>query len=346
MEKNVLQMNGKAYDAVTGRRIDGLVPPKKATLKAAATSASPAASKVSAKARQTNHAAYRQPQHAQTLMRRAVKKPTTGLKKQLHVHQAISHAPAQTIAVKHVASHVDSTRLRRAESTEKHAQVSRFNPPSVVPVTFTAVPVKHAPQDIPGTEPPTPVVPPPTPTNTPPDIFEQAIANATHFVDVAEHKTHFKKKARRHALTMTAGVFALLMLGSFLTYQNTPTLQVKVAGVVAGVSTRMPDFKAAGFSYEGVSGSGTKVVYRFKSSLAHYQLIEQTTNWTGQEMIDQVSSVAANGTPNYTILTVGKRTVYKFNDRHATWVANGTWYQVHGSQPLSDSQLTALVQNS
>jgi hypothetical protein len=177
-------------------------------------------------------------------------------------------------------------------------------------------------------------------------MFEHAIANATHFVDIAGRKTQFKKKARRHALAMSSGVLALLFIGGFLAYQNTPKLQVKVAGAVAGVSTRMPDFKAAGFTYEGVSANGSRVTYTFKSSLASYRLVAQATSWSGEDMIKQVSSVSASGMPNYQTVSSGTLTIYKFSDRHATWVNHGTWYQVHGDQPLSDAQLKSLAIHS
>jgi hypothetical protein len=341
MEKKTQQSNSKPVNIAVSRRIDGFAAPQK-NLTKVAPKPTPTPRKSAPSSRQINHAARHAPQHAKTLVRRTVKQPASGLKKQLHVQGTVAHTTAQSIPVKHTAIHVDATRLHRAEAAEKHAQVSRFHAPAAVPVTSAPVPVRHAPV--------APVAPQAEPPiahhNNSADMFENAIANATHYVDIAERKVHFKKKARRHALGMTTGVFALMLLGGFMTYQNTPTLQIKVASSVAGVSTRVPDFASAGFTYEGVSNNGIKLVYGFKNDLARYQLVEQTTNWTGEQMISSVSSVAANGLPNYTELQVGDQTVYKFNDRHATWVSNGIWYQIHGDQPLSDAQFAALVRNT
>lgn len=345
----VVQVNGKSYDAVTGRRITDIIAPAHKQVKQApkpkqiTVTKQPSVHSQPAHTTAT-HAKRHAPQSAQTLMRRAVKKPQSGLKKQLHVQQELAHTREHAIPVKHVAAHVDTARARRAKQIEKAQQVHRFHSPAQIPVTFTHVAVQAAPQSVSLHEPP--IQAPPIQSSNPVDIFEQAIANATHFVDIAAHKKHFKKKARRHFVTMTAGIAALLAIASFLTYSNTPSLQARMAGVVAGVSTSMPNFTAAGFKYEGVSAHNERLTYTFRSELATYQLVEQQTNWNGAQMIRQVSSVKANGAPNYTELAAGTVTIYKFSDSHATWVKDGTWYQVHGKQPLTDAQLTALATNS
>lgn len=348
MSKIVVQVNGKSYDAVSGRRMDDVIAPVKHTAAPAKKPISVIQSKPKSAPVQSRQAASHTkphaPQTSHTLMRRAVKKPTAGLKKQVQVQHELAHASPHAISVKHSVVHVDHARLQRAASIEKNEQVRRFHSPATIPVTFADVPVRTAPQTLPASEPP--LAPPPTPTNNPLDMFEQAITNATHYVDVAAHKSHFKKKARRHALAMSAGVLALLFIGGFAAYLNVPKLQVAVAGNVAGVSTTAPNFSAAGFQYKGVKAQNSRLIYTFASEFASYELVEQKTNWSGSDMIEQVSSVAANGTPNYTELEAGVATIYKFSSRHATWVKNGIWYQVHGEQPLSDAQLLALARNS
>jgi hypothetical protein len=348
MEKTVVHVNGKSYDAVTGRRMTDVIAPVQKQVKKTPKPAQIMSTSVQPKpstqhTRQAAaHTRRHAPQSAQTLMRRAVTKPKAGLKKQLHVQHELAHTVEHAIPVKHVAAHVDTARAQRAKQVEKDQQVHRFHGPAQVPVKFGNIAVQAAPQSISTHEPP---VIPATVASQPADLFEQAIANATHYVDIAAHNTYFKKKARRHAIVMTSGIAVLVALGSFFTYSNTPSLQARMAGVVAGVSTSMPDFAAAGFLYEGVSGHEDRLTYRFRSELASYQLVEQQTNWSGAQMIRQISSVKANGTPNYTELSVGSMTLYKFSDSHATWVKDGIWYQIHGSQPLSDAQFTALVQN-
>lgn len=340
MEKKMLQVNGKIYDAVTGQRIDGIVAPRSKNPKVTKTAqTTPKDShKLDLAKRPANHAGRHRPAHAQTLMRGAVKKPSASIKKQLHPQSAITH-DTQAIPVKHSVEHIDNARAERAMKASQHRQIHRFHPPGQVPVTFAEIPVQKAPQRV-------PVAAPPIRADSPIALFDHAITQATHFVDITSHKTIFRKKARRHALAMSGGIISLLLIAGFLAYQNTPKVQVQVAGAVAGVSTRMPNFKAAGFTYLGVKTNGSMVVYDFASSGSTYRLTAQATSWTGEDMINQISAVDASGTPNYQIISNGTFKVYKFSNQSATWINHGTWYQVYGNTPLSDDQLLALATHS
>ncbi len=188
--------------------------------------------------------------------------------------------------------------------------------------------------------------PAPKPSNDPVDIFEKAVANANHYVDAHARHQSYKRKARLHIASMTAGVSAILLLAGFGAYQSLPGLQLSIAGVRAGVATAAPDFAASGFAYSGVSAHDGKRIIGLSNSQGQYQLIQQSTNWSDQDMIKEVSSVSANGDPNYSTLQAGDEKVYRLSNTHATWVKHGVWYQVTGDQALSDNQLTSLVKNS
>lgn len=348
MEKQIVHVNGKAYDAVSGRRIDDIIAPQRQPKPTAHTVhqvAQPTKPTKSTVTRATNHTGAHKPQHAKTLMRHAVTAPTPGLKKQMHPVHALTHEQQHVIPVKHAAQAVDSSRLHRAQHVEKNEQVRRFHSPSPVKVTFTNVPVQSTPQDIPGTDEPA-AAPPPTPTNKPVDLFEQAVENANHYVDVAGHKVHMKKKARRHALSMVAGVFALFIIAGFALYQNSPGVQIKFASVRAGVATNAPNFAASGFAYAGAHADKSRLVIGMTNAGVNYTLTEQATNLSSEEMIDHVSAVDAGGTPNYTTVNAGASTVYRLGGSQATWVKDGVWYNVHSNQGISDQQLQTLVQNT
>ena len=114
------------------RHIDGIfaapsvAPKKKAPAAPAVTSSEQAPNKPRAI---FNHAQRHAPQRAHTLMRKAVKKPLPGVKKQLHVQQQVSHNTPQIIPVKHTIGRVDPARSQRALQSEKHTQVNRFHSP-------------------------------------------------------------------------------------------------------------------------------------------------------------------------------------------------------------------------
>ncbi len=306
----------------------------------------PTTSKAPAQTRSANHARRHQPQRAATLVRRSVKKPSPSLKKQVQVqHQATAPAAHTVVAVKKQASHVDHVRLQRAETIPKNPQVNRFYNPQPVQPTFAAIPVQQAPQHHAANQ--APAAPPPVPLKAAADMFEQAIAGANHYVDLAlGKKQQFKKRARRHALSMSAGIVAVLLITAFALYQNSPGAQIKLAGMRAGVATAAPNFVASGFAYSGVTQHDSRLIYGLKNDRGNYHLSEQTTNWDGDSMIQHVSSVSASGKPNYRGVKVGDHTVYRFDDRQATWVKDGVWYQLSGTAPLSDTELHALVTNS
>lgn len=339
MNKQVITLQGKAYDAVTGAVVHDVVRPKPVHKKTPEPTAKPTRARSG-----TNHLHAHTVQPSRILMRRAVKKPSKSIKRQLHVQSALSHPSTTEIAPKHSVAYLDVNRLGKAQQVDKHHKVSHFDTAVDIPVTFAAVHVRQAPQDIPAGIPPT--APPPTQTNRPVDIFEHALENATHFVDIASQKSHFKKKARRHALSMAAGTFAFILIAGFAAYQNTPGIQLKLAGIRAGVATTTPNFAASGFAYNGATAEQSRLVIGLKDNHGQYQLFEQKTNWSGPEMIEQVSAIDASGQTNYSTLQAGSSTVYRFGSTQATWVKNGIWYQVNGDKGLTEAQLKDLVQNT
>lgn len=287
------------------------------------------------------HTTPHKPQTAHTLMRNTVKKPSTSLKKQANVQGTLQHKTPSLITSKTSAYSIAPQRLQRAQSVPRSEHVSRFSEGAShhVAITYAPIAVKPAP-----TKPVGVAAPAPQPNNKPLDIFEQALANATNFRELP-NKAHFNKKVRRHVVSMASGILALFVIAGFLAYQNTPGLQVKVAGMKAGISTGLPNFAQAGFAYQGTTAKSGKVTIGFTGNGNHYQLTQQTTNWSADEMIEHVASTDASGTPNYSTVTANGNTVYRFNNTSATWVKDGNWYYVSGSGSLSDSQVKSLVSN-
>jgi hypothetical protein len=292
-----------------------------------------------------NHAKAHKPQSAVTLMRAAVKRPDPSLKAKVNVQTALTHQTPGRIEVKQHADKIDTDRLVRASAIETSPMVAHHGKQvetpsiSVVPLAVKPVPVKPEGQ-VPN------VAPAPQPTNKPQDqnIFDHALANATHFKDVKEHRTHFRRHTRNHVASMAAGTLALLVIAGFATYQNAPSLQFKVASMKAGVATTMPQLKSAGFAYNGARAQNGKLTVGFSNNSGKYQLTQEPTNWSSSDMIQDISATDASGRPNYTTVQAGGTTVYRFNNTNATWVSNGKWYSVTGTNALSNEQVKAIVE--
>jgi hypothetical protein len=276
-------------------------------------------------------------------MRTAVKKPAPGLKKQIRVQTGLQRAVPAVITTKTSTYGIEPQRLARAHNVPRSQQISRFG----APVPKLAITVSHVPvQPPPKVTNEPPVTPAPQPANQPLDMFEQALLGATHFVDLAAHKAHFRKKTRQHVASMTAGAAALLIIAGFAAYQNMPGLQLKVAGFKAGVATaHTPDFKAAGFAFNGVDSNFGRLTIGLKQAGNNYELVQQNTNWSSSDMIQNISSIDASGAPDYETLQVGNTPVYRFSNTSATWIKDGNWYQLSGG-PLTSTQVQALVKNS
>lgn len=367
--KNVIELNGKRYDAVTGQmlgagsaptvrsggNIDGFFRNPRtvgtpATTVVNTAIATPVAESSPTKLprrthRVATHAKAHRPQNTTTLMRSSVKRPAPSLKQQTTVQGSLQHKVPSLIATKRSAYSIDEQRLQRAQSTRRSPHIARHNNAAGTHIPVTFAPLRVQPVPVKPEQAKDPTAPAPAPSNKPVDMFEHAIANAGHFIDVKAHRAHFRKQTRRHLASLAAGTLALLVIAGFAAYQNSPGLQFKVASIQAGVSTHLPNFAAAGFAYNGVKAADGKLTVGFNDANGRYQLTQETTNWSSDDMIQNISSTDASGNPDYNTVQVGNTTVYRFNNDNATWVANGKWYTVNGTSALSDTQLKSLVQN-
>lgn len=289
--------------------------------------------------RSVSHAPAHKPQPSITLMRQAVKPPKASFKSHTRVAASLMHKTPSLIATKRSAYSLDEQRLERAKQTSRSPQVSRHASTHHVAVQFAPLAVKPAPAK------PEPTDPQPRSATNPVDIFEHALANASHYVDVRVHRAHFKKKRRTHLVSLTAGGLAMIVIAGFAAYQNSPSLQLKVASMESGVSAHMPNFKAAGFAYNGAKAGDGKLTVGFKGKQGSYELTQQTTNLSSDDMLQTIAATDASGYPTYATVKAGDTTVYRFSNTDATWVSSGKWYSVSGTSALTDSQVTTLVNN-
>jgi hypothetical protein len=108
----------------------------------------------------------------------------------------------------------------------------------------------------------------------------------------------------------------------------------------------MPNFAAAGFSFDGIRAGNGKLTYGIKNNTgSDYQLTQANTNLSDYDMIQSISATDATGTPVYTVVKAGTVNVYRFSNTNATWVTNGKWYTVTGTSVLTDTQVKSLVQH-
>jgi hypothetical protein len=370
--QNVIELNGKRYDAITGaylgkshvvpqhiteryargKVIDGFVRPSHPVARkpkpaqapkpqAAAMPAKPQPSEAKA-AKQAHgkphHLKAHNPERAKTLMRRAIKKPEFSLKPAIKIQPPaeIMTKPVSAIAHKRSAYGVDPSRRKRAELTGKHYAIKHFNPAHR---PATADPVTPRLSVIPVRRAPTQTAVRAAHPGKNSDIFEKAIARASSHQQPA-HKVRSRRKHRR-VLNSLAIVAAFLVIGGFVTYLNLPQLQLRVASVRAGFGASMPSHVPTGYALEdGVERSGGTITLSFRSGDSRFRITQQSSNWNSQTLLD---NTLALGGSHQTVQKNGQ-TIYVYdNNTGAAWVNAGVRYDLNGNAQLSTDDIISIA---
>jgi hypothetical protein len=289
-----------------------------------------------------------QPEHAKTLMRRAVHKP------EAHLKPAIKpQAPAEMMAKldssmvrhKHSVTTVDPTRQERAERTGRHAAVHRFHHGSHAGVSATAAlhggTVQHVPviAVTPAPQPKAHVSRPSThvarPAHT--DIFEAAISHATSH----EHAHPKKHRSHRRLVNTLAVVGAFLVIGGFITFLSMPAIELRVASMQAGFHVSRPSYVPTGYALEkGVERDGGTVSMSFRSGDSRFTITQQASNWNSQTLLD--NTLALSG--RHETVQKNGQTIYVYgNGANAAWVNSGIRYDVTGNAQLSKDEIATIA---
>ncbi len=351
--ENVIEFNGKRYDAITGellgkshtevavplapprvtrRTIDGVV--RKPAPPVIHTAKLPMHPVVKAHPKSARHTTGilkpHRPEPAKTLMRRAVHKPVTIIKPAIKPQSPaeIMAKPISTIAVKHSVHHVDPLRKHRATQTPKSQAVRRFAVESPHPHISLPVHPKPAAEQ---------VIRPQTNHHAKPDIFEAAIARAnSHEQPEIKHPSRKHHKKRRMAMVVT-GFVALLTLGGFLAYLNMSAIELKIASINAGFSAQLPSYSPTGYELTDIKNRPGQITLSFRSGDRIYQLTQQPTDWNSQTLGDSIIADASSQP-----IQVKGRTVYVY-EGIASWVSGGVRYDITGNADFSADELAAIA---
>lgn len=352
--QDVLEINGKVYDAKLGtviseshkpkanhesRHIDGFVAPKPQTIFSPdnhhdSLSFSP---KPTTKRAAVN-GQRRSTQKSTLLMRNAVKKPANKVKTPevlIKKSKDILHSKHQT-ANQHQRSPFVSKFNSNANHLTKRTQH----------IAVTPHPDHRAPKSNPTSNQRQSVSTShkstqPILTNKPSkseELFTKALEKAQPPKQNIKHK---KQKKHRSTMRWGSGVIAGVLLFGFIVYLNIPNITVKFAGVRAGFSASMPSYSPSGYSFHGPAQyEAGKVSVSFKSNTDNrsYTIKQEVSNWNSPSL--QENFLTKNN-KKFTTSQENGRTIYIY-DNNATWVNGGIWYQVN-SDSLSSEQLVSIA---
>lgn len=366
---NILEINGKRYDAKTGahlghtapahhsarpKNVDGVVAAKKPAHHPRHNVAAGAQVPVKTAPRRMDDVvrhssamtAKRQLQPAKTLMRTSVAKPEHSLKRQLKAQgqaaKALTKKPSATLQAKGSVARLDEKRLQHAKHVPKSQFISRFGAPvtSKTPSLQTGS-VSFEPQLSLPQQTTAIAVPPSKRPKTTADILEQALQHASsHTEPRIQHK---KRTSRTKQITgISLATLSILLVVGFVATQSITSIRLRVASAKAGFSAALPAQRPAGYSISNMKYSPGFVNVHFQSNSDNrqYDITEKTSSWDSAGLRD---SFVAPQSKDYKTVDAAGRTIYIYGEGNATWVSNNIWYQVRGADSLSDQQLVDLA---
>lgn len=360
--QHIIELNGKRFDALTGKPISGEASPKKPTATTAARITSQAPKHLDGFTRRsrsvtTNPGAtkvHHKTEKSHTLMRTVVKKPTatkihakTSATTPLVSNERNTHPEALVEAVK-------PGRVLRANAISQSSLISKFGAKAasikteVLPVrqapSHATAAVPHSSQKMPTTQQSSTVAP-----QRAREPFQSALENATSHQQpkLKKVRTHHKIAQKLHVsprIVSAAGfTIVALAVGGFFAYQNLPELTMKIAATRAGLRASLPSYQPSGFSLAGpiqYAPGQVTINYKSHSDKRQFNVVQKNSSWNSETLLENF--VTTTNQPYQTYQANG-RTIYIYDGTKATWVDGGVWYSIDGEASLNSDQLLRIA---
>jgi len=341
-------LNGKRYDAATGEQLSENTPkvessnPKPTTARQTGSTNRTVDGFVRKRSTKLNSQPVRKPEKSKTLMRGAVKKPaktTISGKKQL------AKAPVITKA----SAHTDPSREIRASQTKRSRLISKFGEISSKARSAPAPVAKTSEKVSSQATKATKIDNASSSDTRPAGRFQKALDSAnSHKQAKAKRPTRRAKVAKKlrispALLNVSLVLVTVLVLGGYFAFNNVPNLAMRVAATRAGISANLPDYQPAGFSVKGpIKYQPGQIVISFgsKNDQRSYSVSIKKSEWNSETLLD--NHVATNNRSYQTFQDKGK-TIYIYDGDSASWVDNGTWYEISGNSALNSDQLIRIA---
>lgn len=345
MGAQFIVINGKKYDAKTGRLIENTTPVTPLTKPAPGVALDGFSRRPKTAKPVVAHAIHQKTEKSKTLMRGAVKKPITN-KVHAKAHH-VSHAPQQTQGT---AKPVAYERFNRAAAVPKSHAISRFGISHKQEITPARM--QHSIAQIPVKPAPAVTMPVPKQAVSRKEIsnpFAAAVENATSHEQIKPKKQTKRHKIARalkvspRMVSVGSAVFAIVLLGGFFVYQNVPVMAMRVAAARSGVDAQIPSYKPGGFALSGpitYSTGKISVNYQSASDNRSFRITQSNSAWNSETLLENY--VAVNRRAYQTFQDRGK-TIFIYDGSNATWVDRGVWYQIEGASALNSDQLLRIA---
>lgn len=338
-KQHIIELNGKRYDAITGKMI---TPATHSQAKAAVSAVKKASLDGFTRAVKpftspNNTVPAHKVEKSKTLMRKTVAKPTAQkvaaeetrtAKGKAHIEPSVSAASAHKLA--------------RAKVIQKSALVRRFG--DMVPFKPAQPRQDEKPQKAARVQAAA------TATAITSSTLSSGLANAdSHEQPKTKRLRPHVRLAKRLKISprvLSAGSLLLagLVIGGFFAYQNVPNLTMRLASAKAGVHGTLPGYQPAGFALNGriaYKPGQITIGYKSNSDSRNFTITQSTSSWNSETLVQNYDALKNNS--SYLAVPTKGKTVYIYSGSNATWVDGGIWYKIEGDSQLNSDQLLSLA---
>lgn len=346
--QTTIEINGKRYDARTGRIITGQS--QSVQSKPTSQPAKPAGQPVHVagnidgfarphavrKTAGTSPASRVQKSH--TLRRSSVKKPQV-----VHTvthpktHPESSPVAHQTSVTQPRPTAIPKERMHRIKTTPKSRMVTRFHQSEL---DHKPAKTKHVDAEV--------VKAVSTVVAEQPTAFSDAVEQATSHEMQRTKKTPLRHRAanklRISTRALNTGAFsvALVLFIGYFGYNNAPNLSMRMAAMRADVPASVPNYTPSGFSLNRqikYKPGEVTIGYRSNSDDRNFTITQAASQWDSEAL---KQNFIASKEQVQTVQDKGK-TIYIYENNNATWVDGGIWFKVEGDSLLNGEQLSRLA---
>ncbi len=355
--RNVIMLNGKHYDALTGKLIkestqtstkNAVIKPKQAksgSMDGVVKTPNSAKSHIT----RSTHQAKRRIERSKTLMRSVVKKPST-LKTNSSSLNDIDSPKKQTKKIEHLSIHTDPKREQRAKNVNRSGLISKFGASVAKKTKYSPIPVAPEPKTHSvHAKPNETQAPKPTTAKTSESRFQSAVNGATSHTQPSPKRPSRRTKLA-HKLRISPGllnasfiVLTFIVIGGYFAYNNVPNLAMRLAATRSGIDGSLPEYHPAGFSMKGpIQYQPGQITIGFHSNSddRNYTVTQRASKWDSETLLE--NHVASNKRAYQTFQDKGK-TIYIYDGDSASWVDNGIWYEVNGNTSLDTDQVLRIA---
>lgn len=331
---NIIEINGKKYDARSGLPLSGQAKvsqikpsPKQQSVDGIRPVTSqkshqePQQPKTNKQPLATRHAAPKAkttPRKSQTLHRRSVKHPNVSGETPDKAHE--EQTTNKNTEKPSVFAKTDTKRAERAQSISRSAAIERFH---------TAKMTTHSVSNE--------VKPPTKPKKHNADQTSAVVSHNIHTSAQRAVQSHKKSQTKppRKFMRYATTAAVVLLLGGYVAYLNVPGISMKLAAHRAGFAATMPA-TPSGYRLNGaIAHSPGQVVVNFKSNTdtRRFSLRQQPTSWDSLALLENY--VTKQSSDHMTYQDRG-RTIYVYNGSDAAWVNDNKMFVLDGKHAQLD----------